>query len=196
MKNTINWPTVAVVAIITVFATMQSRAGRPQFAPPAVIATVDLEQVMTSMDAYKESNVDLEALGASLDAREEELRQEISDLQEDLGFLPPGSANSLETQREIHWLAQRRTAFLEFASRKINVEHSKVLRSLYDQVLGEVDRMAAENGYDVVLVNDSASELPDRVSERDMMRAIASRRILKAASRIDITQELVQRLNS
>lgn len=195
-KFQLNWPTTLVVALLVAFGSVHALAGRQSPPPsPAVVATVDLERVLTGIGAFGRANERLEALGEQLDTEDEAMRQEIADLQADLEFLPAGSENSLETQRKIHWLAHRRRAFLEFAQRKISVEQSRTLRTLYDQVISEIQQMSDESAFDVVLVNDSASPMPDQLTEQELMRQISSRRILHAGRRIDITDELIRRLD-
>ncbi len=161
----INWPTVALVGMIMVAINAVGEAD-PMAAPgPAVVATVDLEAAINKSVAATRMNAELEALGASLEATDNQLKEEIQMLQEDLAVFAPGSESYMKTERQLLWKANSRRAHLEYGTRVLNVEKARVLRELYLQVKVVVEQIANQNNYDVVFVNDAIQEVPEEATD-------------------------------
>ena len=55
--------------------------------------------------------------------------------------------------------------------------------------------MSRANGYDIVLVDDTVAELPEDTTEAETMRQISARRMLYANPQVDISDELIVRMN-
>ena len=55
-------------------------------------------------------------------------------------------------------------------------------------------QLAEEDGYDIILMNDSVLEIPE--NPENIVREISNRRILFARSQMDITDQLIQRMNA
>ena len=92
-------------------------------------------------------------------------------------------------------------AWVTVMSDKIDIESALVMQDLYRSVKTAAAQMASTNRYDVVLVDDSQGELrldgESRMSRVDQVRQqIASRRMLFVNPVIDITNDLITRMNN
>lgn len=195
--NGVNWPTVAVIAMIVASITVIGRAGPNNngAAPsPAVVATIDLESAMNETGLAKRLNAELEALGKQLDARYQDLEEDLQVQAADLELHPPGSDARYEAEQAFLWTSGERNAYLEYATRKMDTERGRVLRKLYEQICAVVEKLAVDEGYDVVLVDDSIMTLPFLSTEEDMKRRISARRVLYANLQIDITNDVIAAL--
>ena len=65
----------------------------------------------------------------------------------------------------------------------------------FEEIKEAVAHLANREGYDVVFVDDSASELPVAATEAEMRRQIGARRMLYTSPRVDITDQLVNFMN-
>jgi Skp family chaperone for outer membrane proteins len=192
----VNWPAVLIAAAFCVFAGYQTMAvQRLAQLKPAVIATVDLEVLFNHLDEWKDAIRSLQQLEARQDAEEQERAAAIRRFEEELELFPPGSEKHQQALNQYALAAAELQTFREFRRWKSEVEQSIALRRIYTNVRQAVKLEAAARGCDVVFSNDSLGEIPhgDHV---DTMRQIALRRMLYANSDLDITQDVVARMNA
>ncbi len=195
-KN-LNWPAMILLAMFAGYVGYSSQANRATMLPAAVVATVNLEKVFQGLDERGAADARLKNLADKLDAEGHKKREEIEVLNADLELFPPGSEKFQEVAAELAGKGFRLKAFLDFAVRKLDAEKSRTLYDLYEDRIKEVVRqMAEEQGYDLVMVDDSIVALPTEISEAEIMRQISARRLLYTNSAIDITEDLIARMNS
>lgn len=196
MKNTLNRPSLLLLIMVAGALAYQSLALRPgPVTEPAVIASVNLELVFGSLDLRGAANAELEKLATSLDDELTRQKELLDVKEEDLAFMTPGSDAYRQTEVEMLEMSGRLAAYVEFADKKMNIERSRVLREIYDEIKATIAALCDEEGYDVVFVDDSIVELPEVATEAEMMRQISARRMLHTRSRIDISQDVIQRMN-
>ncbi len=189
-------PASLLLIVLLVFVGYQTQANRP--VAPAVataVATVNIEAVFQGLDERGAADADLNKLADELEAQGKEKKVEIDRLIEDQELFKPGTANYIKNEEEVLRKSHQLRAFLEFATRKMDLEKSRVLRQIYDSIKNSIAETAADNGHDLVLVDDSVVELPENATETEMMRQISARRILHANQEIDITRLVITRMN-
>jgi Skp family chaperone for outer membrane proteins len=192
----LNWPALGLLLVIAGLLVVQARAfNAMQSLQPAVIATVDLEQVFSGLGEYVEANDRLQVLGNELDAERERRREQITMLEEERELYAPGSEKQQETDERIALKSYQLQAYIEWAGRKLEAEKAHVLRELYGRVRDAIDDMARENGYDVVFVDDTVVDIQRTGSEQETMRQISARRMLYTNETIDVTQAVIDRMN-
>jgi Skp family chaperone for outer membrane proteins len=104
-------------------------------------------------------------------------------------------------QEDLAALSFEFQAWVRFAADKMDVERSLLMRDLYRSVKAAVKTMAEAEGYDIVIVDDSQGELltsdEARVSrEAQVRQQIAARRVLYTAPTVDVTEQLIVRMNN
>ena len=92
-------------------------------------------------------------------------------------------------------------AWARFSTDKIDIEKALVLHDIYRSIKTAVSQMASSSGYDVVLVDDSQGELTTSTEARvpresQIRQQIAGRRMLYGNPMIDITDDLIARMNN
>ena len=197
LKMRISWPIVATLAVIAVVLAYQSWAS-PNMAPagPAVVATVDLERAFNELDERAKAKADLQAMVDRLDARGQELRDRVKMLEADIETYAEGSDAQQKALEDYRLAAYELQGFLEYAKRKLDAEGARMIQVLYEEIKQAVEAMAEQNGYDIVFVDDSRAKLPGGVSEAEMTRQISARRMLYASPQLDVTDELITRMNN
>lgn len=187
---------LAAILLATALAWRADAGSRPP-ATPTAVATID---IVTILDQLEERNVLEARLQASLGERQqqlEELRKRLENTQADLETLDqqtPAYREKVRELLELRNLAQTRRQILE---QIISVERAELLRSLYDKIAISIGRVADRDGWDVVLLDDSAFPLPQGdVSDRDIERNIVSRGVIHRHDSVDITADVIQLMNN
>lgn len=198
LNKRVNWLFLLSLGVIAGLLAHQSVAGRSMMAPigPAVIATVDLEKAFNSLEERAQARADLEAIHARLLDRQTELRENVEALQQDIESYAPGSNAQQRALEEYTLAAYELQGFQEYAQRKIDAEGARMIAALYDKIKKAAAGMAREAGYDLVFVDDSKAALPTGVSEAEMTRQISARRMIYANPMLDVTDDLVTRMNN
>jgi Skp family chaperone for outer membrane proteins len=196
-KMRINWPIVATLAVVAGLLAYQSWASLNMSpAGPAVIATVDLERAFNELDERAQAKADLQAMVNRLDARGQEMRDRVEMLKTDIDTYAEGSDAQQKALEDYTLAAYELQGFLEYAKRKLDAEGARMIEALYGQIKQAVQAMSEQNGYDIVFVDDSRAKLPEGVSEAEMTRQISARRMLYAGPHLDVTDELITRMNN
>lgn len=197
MKNHVNWPAALLLVLLAGWVGYATRANRPVApAQPAVIATVDLEAVFRGLNERGDADVYLKGLAEQLEADGQRRRDEIELLGQDLELYSPASKQYQDVQQQLAEKGFQLQAYLDFAGRKIDAAKSRTLRRIYDGIKEAIREIAREHGYDVVFVDDSVVTLPTDTGEAETMRQISARRMLYTNAEIDITQDVIARMNA
>ena len=164
---------IAVVRIDALFDELQQRAD-------ALIALRKME--LDVQDENRSRTEAITALQAELEnvvaaMRREELKDEIAIKQLQLRF------------------------WQQAASVEVEVEKALQLQNLYRSMRAATKALAEAEGYDMVIVDDAADDLPfeteSRVSPQvQVLQQIATRKILYRNAALDITMDLATRMNN
>ena len=161
---------------------------------PAVIAFVDLEKVFNNLESRKASETERRAQLATMQERGERMHEELELLEAELESLEPGSDAMAElTSRSIE-VSGRVRAYQKYMQLITERESAGELRDTYDLIRETAGLIAAERGIDMVLLNDSIPEI-DLSSAQRTLQQISARRILWGNSQLDITDDLLKRMN-
>jgi Skp family chaperone for outer membrane proteins len=184
---------LAVVLVTLIAHQTLATAAAPT--GPSVVATLDLERLFDGLDGRARADADLQAMAEELDAEGVAKRDAIDALKAEMEIYAIGSDKYNEAMEALSLMVLEFEAFMEFGRRKIDVEKALSIKRIYIDIRDGVRNVAQNNGYDVVLVDDSVVQMPSG-SEADVKRNISARRILYANPTIDITDELIQFMNT
>ncbi len=174
----------------------RAAATAARFGPPAapVIAVVDLDSVLQGLNEKKDREAALQTtlkdLQSRVNALGEEAKNEQAKLEQATDAQKPALAKALR-EKII------RAEFEKQYSEKILTEMSgEVIREIYLKIDNATERLAKQNGYQLVLASDEKNPVPDRGSTSDILRSIASKRMLFVDPSLDITQEVITLMNN
>jgi len=169
-------------------------------APPVSVATVDVAKVFDKLNENADWQIQIRTLATSYT---EELRSRQAELEKLLKELETltDTAKRSELADDI---AMRRLRLEEWARLKqgeVDRERSLMWQSMYRSIREESRKVAESEGYQLVLVDDSQTDVrPNRevkaTLEEQVKQQIASLRILYAAPTIDISDKVVIRINN
>ena len=169
-------------------------------APPVAVATVDVAKVFDKLNENADWQIQIRNLASSygeeLRARQAELEKLLKELE---ALTEPARRNELADD-----IAMKRLRLEEWARLKqgeVDRERSLMWQSMYRAIRDEARKVAESEGYQLVVVDDSQTEVrPSREVkaplEEQVKQQIASLRILYAAPTIDISDKVVVRINN
>lgn len=169
-------------------------------APPVAVATVDVAKVFDKLNENADWQIQIRTLatsyGEELRARQAELEKLLKELE---ALTDPARRNELADD-----IAMKRLRLEEWARLKqaeVDRERSLMWQSMYRSIREEARKVAESEGYQLVVVDDSQTEIrPNREVkaplEEQVKQQIASLRILYAAPTIDISDKVVVRINN
>jgi len=195
ISKRVNWTTVALLTLLAALVGSQSWATRAAPVRPAVVATVNLERALNSLDERSAAAAELKTMAEKFDQEALSKREDLELLSGDLDLYPAGSSNHREKTEELARKTYNLQAFIEFAARKLELAKSKSLHGSYLNLKKTVAELSEKNGYDMVFVNDAIVALPENPVEAETMRQISARRMLYSVDQIDITDDLIAAMN-
>lgn len=192
----LNLPMLLMAAMFVSFAGYQSVALRNiANMKPAIVATVDLERVFNQLEERTAADEDLTKMADELQRDGDRRAKAIDALEEELEVYTPGSEQHQELLNKLALASHEYRAFVEWGRRKIDVKKAATLRRIYSSIKDAIEREAKDKGYDIVFVNDSLSPIPVS-DESETSRQISARRMLYSSPQIDITRDVIGRMNN
>jgi len=191
-----HWLVVLLGAALVLVLGYQAVASRSQNAPPPVTAaTVDLEKVFNNLDARGAEDQRLQTLFEQMQAEDKQRSAELQQLQDALEVEVPGTEKYQQAEERLVRKTLEYQAWVEFKQRQLDREKALVLQKLYNDIKQSLGEMAEQQGYDLILLDDSVKELAPG-GEQSVNQQISARRVLYANPAIDITEDLIIRMNN
>lgn len=204
----LNISSILLIAVLLSIIGYQAVGERPLRNQTVRIATIDLQRAINGLQQREVAAQKLQEMNAEFtkerNARESEInsmRDELRRMAEAAGAtqnLPP-EAQRLEEQMVLKHL--RYEAWMRFMNDRFDVEYALMLQDLIRTIRNSASKLANEVGYSVILLDDSREELSVNPQSRQSREAqirqqITARRILYSQDEIDITTDLVERMNN
>ena len=192
---------MVAVALATTFA-YQAMATRSLFMAPTTVVVVDLPAVLGGLQQRSAAETELAAMGERIKAEGEKWQAELEAMNTQFEEIPEtdiAARDALEDK-----FARKALEFQEwqrYKAEQADIEKSLLMQDLYRQIREAISEMAEIEGYDIVLMDDSEQELilnPEARISRDgqVRQQIRSKRVLFSKPAVDITEELIERMNN
>lgn len=187
----------AGLALAAAAATLSASAQSGGKAPPvAVIASVNMAQVVQQMDEKTKLEEELKGYFGQLQTELTNVNKEIEDIQQRIRMAAPG----MDTQPLAVQLleAQARGEMRQRVSERLFEQRKgQLFGKLYARINDAAKRMAERNGYTMVLASDAGPlPVPANGPSDAIQQAISQKRLLHISPGHDITAELVTMLNA
>ncbi|HVU64363.1 MAG TPA: OmpH family outer membrane protein [Phycisphaerales bacterium] len=164
--------------------------------PPAapVVATVDLEEVIKGLKEREDKEKALKGTQDDYQKRVNDLADEAKNAKSKLENMPDGP-DKIAMAKTVREKLIRAEFEKQYAERVLAEMKGEMLRELYNKINDAVQKVAKQNGYQLVLTSDAKVQVnpgdPDSI-----LRAIALKRILYVDPSMDITNDIIQYLNN
>ncbi len=167
---------------------------------PTAVVTVNLSKVIEKLDQRRDEEANFKIMVDAMKDEDSKQQDDIKKMEEDLKKMSDSSAKE-DLQEKYALAALKYQSWSKFNSEKLDIEYSLILRDLYQAIKLAVAQMAASSKFDLVLVDDSQGEVnanPDsKISRKSQIeQQIAGRRMLFANPAIDVTEDLIVRMNN
>lgn len=191
----------ASVIAIAGIAVSAARSTNARFAPPAtVVAIVDMQKAINGLDELKARNdanqKKADARVAELTKLRDEIKKQNEELEKSAQMAPAGSPDIMNKRAELMVRAQTLDAQANAYKQLTRLDAGDVLREMHGKVMAGIDAIAKREGYDLVLADDRALEIPNPATDEDVGRAINAKRVLYASPTIDLTQRVLTQVNN
>ena len=187
-----------MVVVGTVLA-YDSFAGRTSAPQPTVVGVVRLNILLEGLDQRAAAEARILAMRNRL---EEDAKKRKSDLEaQKKGVEAAAKAEQPKLADALTLAAIRNQAWLEVSQQELDEEAALTVEELYRSIKNAVKELGASQGYDLVMVDDSNTELvKNRTSQMPLKvqleQQVAQRKFIYVDEATDITDQLIQRMNN
>lgn len=189
--------TAGILGLVVVWP---AEANRTASMGPTVVATVDMQLVMGGLSERADLMVDLAANVQTIGEEEKTRAEEIERLAKELEDVVDDQRRT-SLQDEIDLKILQRMAWLRFTQQEIDIDKSLMLENLFRSMQSAAKELAEIEGIDLVIIDDAGQQfelLPESQLSRQgqVAQQMTSRRVLYRDSAIDISEELIIRMNN
>lgn len=195
MKNVrlnINLPLVGLALVFAFMAGYNSVAMKE----PAVVGTVDVERMYQDLQEQISADESLVVTEKEHQDRLGEMRAEVERLQSELEFLEPDSPAYREMEEKLELATVSYAAYGEYAQQTLEMLKAQSWGETYLSIKKAAGEYANANGIDMVLLDDSIPPLKSTNTIAQVLDQISGRRMIYTQEELDITDELLDFMNT
>tara|TARA_B100001059_G_scaffold234914_1_gene278886 strand:+ start:5412 stop:6050 length:639 start_codon:yes stop_codon:yes gene_type:complete len=193
-------PILLSIIVLVLIAPWPAQANRMASLGPTVVASIDLQRVMDSLAERADLEAALTAQSQGIIAERNRRQAEIEGLSKELEDMVEGPERT-SLQEELDLKLLQEMAWMRFIQQEIDIEKSLMLENLYRSMQKNVTELAEIEGIDLVVINDSGDQFAVaggmKIPRQEQIREqIAMRRVLYRSASIDISDDLIIRMNN
>ena len=162
--------------------------------PSSKIGVVSIQRIFQECKRNAKYEEESAAERNKLNAELEKLSKEVEAEEAGLKTLKPGSGARMAQVKEVLIKRAHLQAEQEFYKRQIELKYQRWIEELYKDILQETSVVAEQKGLDLIQVKDEI-EFP-ALSVNDAMMAIRTHKLLYSGGCLDITDEVMTRLDA
>ncbi len=156
------------------------------------LAVCDMVHVFNKYQKAVDLTRQLDAKGKKVQAENQRKKKEIEKIENMLKGLK--GAEYERRYNELRRLEIERKAWLNYQEERTMREHHRLTKEMYQEILRIVEVVAEENGFDIVL--QRRASISESMNTPELLGQIERRQILYSHDGVDITQTVLQRVNS
>lgn len=193
-------PTLSAFALVGSLLAYQAAGRRPAPPQPPAIAMVRILDLFEGLEQRADAKVEIERMEGNLRSEKTTRETKLNKMKDDAkGLADPADRAAAEDAVALQQYAYE--FWLQESATELEIEKALRLRGLYKDIRKAIRELAENEGYDLVLVDDSILE---PVFDREMrvspqvqvLQQITSTTVLYVVPRIDVTDELTVRMNN
>lgn len=190
------WIVMTAAVVVAVTLTMGLRLqGQNAAASATRVAVVEVEKVFNDLSERSKVEADINTRISDLQKWQQDQSKEIEAIKADLGVLKPDTAEYNKKLDALTKMAISVKVESDFRQRQIEQEKAIQLENLYRKVIDAVERVAKNDGYDLVLFKDNIPSLRG-ANQQQIAQIIQIRKCLYAAPQMDLTDRVKTMLNN
>jgi Skp family chaperone for outer membrane proteins len=184
-------PLLCTVALLTPWSAGPARAAADHQIAIGVVRTGEIIRGMAEM---KKMQTDGRAKLADLQQQQQQLEKELQDLTQHRDNMDkPGSQQYIDDSNKIDEKQVHLEMWGRISSLQLDRWKKQALKDMYDHVAAATAQVAEQQHLDLVLADESPDIGPDmdKVTSQQLQAVLASRAVLFANKKADITQEVL-----
>jgi Skp family chaperone for outer membrane proteins len=189
---------LALSALFTLSrATAQPGVTAPP-APPTSIAIIDLEKILDQCNEGKDERARLKATDEANQKELDGINNKLKEFRTQLEAMSKDDPQRREIEAQANALAARGKVIMQDMQRDAQKAYGATMWKLYSKINDAVNRYGAENGLDAILVYDElkSPKDPENVPPQAVQAISQGRSVMYRSPRIDITANIVLKLNT
>jgi Skp family chaperone for outer membrane proteins len=160
------------------------------------VAVVDVQKAFDALKEKTQVEAELQTAADLVKSEDTKRQTKLKELDQDLKIMAVGTAPYEKKQEELERAALDRQVWLQFQQAKLNRERAVRIEAIYKKMLETVGRVAQANGYKLVLFKEQDVNLSSISKPEQISAIIGSRKVLWASDDLDLTEQVIQRLNN
>lgn len=195
MKKNLNYALILVVgcALLAGWFVGAGHAADKPTPLTAKVAVIDIVKVFNEYQRTKEINERLNKEQVDLQNQRKLKIDRVDALKAQLDNLNPDSPDYYKRQKELLSLSIELKNFTDLTAESIKTEFRVHTEDIYKEMLKAIEAVAKEQGYDLVLYQDTMEIHGD--SFPALLEKIRERKVLYSAKQIDLTQTVLDYIN-
>jgi len=188
--------TVFALVVVLAVGAMQAVSGAYRALPTPTVATINITRVINGLDEIEARQQQLQSFIGDRTSKITDLEKQFEIAKGEYDLLPSDGAARQGKAEELERLRMQIRFESELADVLINARRGEIFAALFEKIDATVSELSSERGYTLVLSDDQDSSAPGNPTEQQARAAIYGRRVMFADSSVDITDELVIRMNN
>ncbi len=194
-------PLTLALVLVAVTALVYQAGGRPSAQQrPITVAKVNLGKALSGLEQRADAEAGLKALADTIIAERKQQEDDVKRMQAEL----EGMGDTEQRQKREEELALAVLKYegrRQFQAEKLDLERALLLQDIYRDMTEAIRELAETEGYDLIVVDDSEGEMgwsnESKISrEVQVLQQIRGRRVLYGSPAIDVTDNLIARMNN
>lgn len=185
---------LVIVALIAGALVLTNSFAQPAAAPKATrIAVCDIPELFKNYQRARDLSAQLAQQRQALTAEGKKRQDKIAELETERDSYKEGSQQYVTTNNKVKWEQIQAQAWLQYQTVQLDNQALRLTKEMYTEIKNAIAGVARQRGFDMVVQREQESL--DTQNTQELRALIFSRRLLFAEESLDITPEILTRLN-
>jgi|GEM_PF-4902124 len=187
----------AAAVALSGYSVVRARPVVVQAAPTAV-GIVDLERLIGSLAEVKSQQANMDKRGEELQVQVNEIKKAFETAKSEFDVAAANDPKKLEKRFRAEELAVRFESHKQGLTKVMAVERGQYIRSLYARITDAVEKLAKQQGLQLVTLDDRSFKVPGEagLTDTQLNQVIQNKKVLFAENSVDLTDQLAQLMNN
>ncbi|MEM6551322.1 MAG: hypothetical protein AAF750_04255 [Planctomycetota bacterium] len=159
------------------------------------VAVADVEAVIRKLAVQDTFQAELNTRQAQIQAEKQQREAEIEQLQARLKIAAAGTDQAREIENNIVLQTIQLEALLKFEQARLTRDTALHFAKVYQDVIASAGRIAAQNGYAVLMYKSSEPNL-EKLGPKELAQVFQNRKVLWHDGAVDLTQQIILQMNN
>ncbi len=201
VKISLNVPMLTTVLLLGVLVGYNVFAGRATApAAPPIVAVVRIEPLFDGLKQRADAKAAVDRLVGELEAERQARVEATAALTEQYDNAVNAKQRE-EVADKIALATLKNESWSQMAKQQLEIDKAIYMQNLYKKIVEAIDTLALSEGYDLVILDDSGEALPFArnlrvVQQEQVLQQLVRRKVLFVNPSLDITEDLLMRMNN